>query len=287
MGASIRQVHPLFFAEISGVDLTEPSEELRRIVQDAMDKYAVCVIPGQIIDDAQQVAFSRLFGQLEIAPNTRGDKIRSPHPEIWNVTNLDKFGGFQKETDASRQYRLGNQLWHTDSSFRQVAGMWSMLSAKLIPPRDADTEFADCRAAYDALPQTMKARIEGLRCEHNVWYSRSLKGGYTPTEEERKQRPPAFHPLVRTIPGSGRKALYLASHVRQIVGWDFDESRKLLDELMEFATQPQFVHAHKWSVGDLVIWDNRCTMHRATPFEDNVYARDMRRTTVREMAAAE
>jgi alpha-ketoglutarate-dependent 2,4-dichlorophenoxyacetate dioxygenase len=284
MSVSVRQLHPLFVGEIRGVDLGSPGEDLRRIVQQAMDTYAVCVIPGQFIDDAQQVAFSRLFGPLETAPGTRGSKIRSEHPEIWNVTNLDRNGGFQRETDASRQYRLGNQLWHTDSSFRQVAGMWSMLTARIVPPADGDTEFADGRAAYDALPARMKARLEGLVCEHSVWYSRAQKGGYTPTEEERRARPPAHHPLVRTIPGSGRRALYLASHVSHILGWPFDESRALLDELMEFATRPQFVHAHKWSVGDMVIWDNRCTMHRATPFEDQIYARDMRRTTVRDMA---
>jgi alpha-ketoglutarate-dependent 2,4-dichlorophenoxyacetate dioxygenase len=160
--------------------------------------------------------------------------------------------------------------------------MWSLLSARIIPPKDGDTEFSDGRAAYDALSEDMKSRLEGLICEHSIWHSRSLKGGYTPNEEERKQRPPAYHPLVRRLPESGRKALYLASHVSQIVGWEFEESRALLDELMEFCTRPQFVYAHKWAVGDLVIWDNRCTMHRATPFEDKLHARDMRRTTVRE-----
>lgn len=286
MAPSIRPLHDLFVAEIRGVDVSEPSESLRQTIQEAMDRYAVCVLPAQFIDDAEQVAFSRLFGALELAPNTRGDKMRGTHPEIWNVTNLDREGGFQKETDASKQYRLGNQLWHSDSSFRQVAGMWSMLSAKIVPPRDADTEFSDGRAAYDALPEFMKSRLEGLICEHSNWHSRSLFGGYVPTEEERKARPPAYHPLVRTLPANGRKALYLASHISRIVGMADRESRDLLDELMKFATQSRFVHAHQWRVGDLVIWDNRCTMHRATPFEDELYARDMRRTTVREAVPA-
>jgi alpha-ketoglutarate-dependent 2,4-dichlorophenoxyacetate dioxygenase len=149
-----------------------------------------------------------------------------------------------------------------------------------VPPSGADTEFVDTRAAYDALPETMKVRIEGLVAEHSIWHSRAKLGGYTPTEEERKARPPARHSLVRRHPGSGRNALYIASHASHIIGWPEHEGRALIDELVAFATQPRFVYAHPWQRGDLVIWDNRCTMHRATPFESSTHVRDMRRATI-------
>jgi alpha-ketoglutarate-dependent 2,4-dichlorophenoxyacetate dioxygenase len=285
MSVIVNPLHPVFAAEVIGLDLKQPTSALRDEVDAIMNQYAVSCIRDQFIDDEQQVAFSRLFGDLELQPATRGNKARSPFPEIFNVTNLDAGGGFQKEGDLARQYRLGNHLWHTDSSFRKISGVYSLLSARTIPPVGADTEFVDTRAAYDALPEKMKARVEGLVAEHSIFYSRALNGGYTPSEEELKARPPAQHPLVRLHPGSKRKALYIAAHISHIVGWPHDESRALIDELMDFATQPQFIYAHKWRDGDMVIWDNRCTMHRATPFEDNLHIRDLRRTTVREKVA--
>ena len=154
------------------------------------------------------------------------------------------------------------------------------MHARLIPPSGGDTYFADTRAAYDALPDTMKKKLEGLQAEHSIWYSRGLRGGYVPTEAERAARPPAHHPLVRRHRGSGRKALFIASHASHTIGWPADEGRALLDELLAFATQERFVYVHKWHVGDLVIWDNRCTLHRATPFPSNNHKREMRRTTV-------
>lgn len=286
MPAEITQRHPLFFADVRGLDAGSPSDALRAEVAAIMDRYAVCVLRDQVLDDEKQIAFSSLFGPLEVQPRTRGRKKRSPRPEIWNVTNIDVDGNFQAEDDASRQYRIANQLWHTDSSFRQISGQYSLLYAHIVPPVGADTEFTDLRAVYHALSEATKARLEGLIAEHSIWYSRGALGGYQPTEDERKARPPARHPLVRTIPGSGRSALFLAAHVSHVVGWPSDESRALLDELMDFATQPRFVYAHRWRVGDMVIWDNRCTMHRATPFEDNVHVRDLRRTTVRDVAFA-
>lgn len=286
MPAEVTQRHPLFFADVRGLDASKPTDVLRKEVEAIMDRYAVCVLRDQVLDDEKQIAFTGLFGPLESQPGTRGRKKRSPRMEIWNVTNIDVDGNFQAEDDASRQYRIANQLWHTDSSFRQISGKYSLLYALVVPPDGADTEFTDTRVVYDALPEATKARLEGLVAEHSVWYSRGALGGYQPTEEELKSRPPARHPLVRTIPGSGRRALFIAAHVSHIVGWPSGESRALLDELMHFATQPRFVYAHKWRVGDMVIWDNRCSMHRATPFEDNVHVRDMRRTTVRDMAFA-
>jgi alpha-ketoglutarate-dependent 2,4-dichlorophenoxyacetate dioxygenase len=155
-----------------------------------------------------------------------------------------------------------------------------MLHARIVPPDGADTEFVDTRAVYDALPSTMKARLKGLVAEHSIWHSRAKLGGYIPSEEERKSRPPAQHPLVRRHPVSGRKALYIASHASHILGMPVEEGRALLVELTEFATQPRFIYAHKWRVGDLVIWDNRCTLHRATPYQSTRYVRDLRRTTI-------
>jgi alpha-ketoglutarate-dependent 2,4-dichlorophenoxyacetate dioxygenase len=196
------------------------------------------------------------------------------------VSNLDERGQILSLDDQRRAYRDGNQLWHTDSSFRQKSATWSMLHARIIPPDGADTEFADTRAAYDALPAATKTKLEGLIAEHSIWHSRAQLGGYTPTEEEKKLRPPARHPVVRRHPGSGRNALYIASHASHIIGWPVDEGRKLLEELLAFATQPRFVYRHKWRLGDLVMWDNRCTLHRATPFESTTHVRDMRRSTV-------
>ncbi len=208
-----------------------------------------------------------------------GDRIQLR--EIFDVSNLDARGNMLPADDERRNYSRGNRLWHTDSSFRQVSATYSMLSARTVPQDGADTEFADMRAAYDALPETMKRRIDGLVAEHSIWVSRRSVG-YVPNDEERRQRPPAHHPLVRVHPGSGRKTLYIAAHIDHIIGWPEDEGRALRDELIEFATQSRFVHIHKWQTGDLVIWDNRCTMHRATPFADVANPRDMRRTTVRE-----
>jgi alpha-ketoglutarate-dependent 2,4-dichlorophenoxyacetate dioxygenase len=290
---AVRQLHPLFAAEVTGLDLrAPPAADLGRAVEAIMDRYAVSVLPGQFIDDAQQVRFSSMFGELEVRPLQRLRKLvpdegdRISHREVFDVSNLDDDGNPLKTDDDRRIYSLANRLWHTDSSFRQVSATYSMLSARVVPPKGADTEFADMRAAYDALPEAMKARLEGLVAEHSIWHSRAQHGGYEPNEAERAARPPAHHPIVRVHAGSGRKTLYIASHASHVLEMDLDEGRALLDELRAFATQERFVHRHAWRVGDLVIWDNRCTMHRATPFDDQHYKRDMHRTTVREKVAA-
>jgi alpha-ketoglutarate-dependent 2,4-dichlorophenoxyacetate dioxygenase len=291
MALEVRPLHPVFAAAVTGVDLRDPpGPALARAIAAVMDRYAVACLPGQAIDDAQQVRFTRLFGEPELAPMVQ-NRPRVPAPgdriqlkEIFDVSNLDAVGGLLPADDERRRYSLGNRLWHTDSSFRQVSATYSMLSARIVPDAGADTEFADMRAAYDALPAAMKARLEGLEAEHSIWVSRRAFG-YVPTEEEIRLRPPARHRLVRVHPGSGRKTLYIASHIARIVGWSEEASRALRDELIEFATQPRFVYAHTWRPGDLVIWDNRSTMHRATPFADVRVPRDMRRTTVRETVA--
>jgi alpha-ketoglutarate-dependent 2,4-dichlorophenoxyacetate dioxygenase len=287
MDLAVRQLHPLYAAEVKGVDLSCAIDlKTQHAVEHAMNEYAVCVLPDQNLDDEQQIAFSRLYGPLEIAAAVKhqrkagvmGQRVR--HPEIFDVSNLDENGNILDGDDARWQYRLANELWHSDSSFRQKSSTWSLLHARAVPPSGGDTYFADTRAAYDALPGAMKTKLEGLVAEHSIWYSRSLRGGYVPTEEERAARPPAYHPLVRRHPGSGRNVLFIASHASRIIGWPADESRALLDELLALATDQRFVYVHKWRVGDLVIWDNRCTMHRASPFESNDHKREMRRTTI-------
>jgi alpha-ketoglutarate-dependent 2,4-dichlorophenoxyacetate dioxygenase len=287
MNVSVKPLHPLFGAEIIGPDLSKPIDaSTQHALQRAMDEHAVAVLPGQNLDDDHQVAFSRLYGPLEVAPQvqgktgSRGVGKRIKHPEIFDISNLDDDGRILDADDQRAAYQQGNQLWHTDSSFRQKSATWSMLHARIVPPDGADTEFVDTRAVYDGLPDTTKARLEGLVAEHSIWHSRAKLGGYLPSEEERKSRPPAQHPLVRQHPGSGRNALYIASHASHILGMPVDDGRALLAELTAFATQPRFVYAHKWRVGDLVIWDNRCTLHRATPYQSTRYVRDLRRTTI-------
>jgi len=287
MSLAITPLHPLFAAKVTGVDLRHPIDEgTQRAIERAMDDHAVCVLPDQQIEDEHQVAFSRLYGPLEMSPpkqDKNGKAVyntRVRHSEIFDISNLDENGKILDDEDARSAYRLGNELWHTDSSFRQKSATWSMLHARVIPPKGGNTEFVDTRAAYDALPEGMKARLEGLIAEHSIWHSRAKHGGYVPTEEERKLRPGARHRLVRQHPGSGRKTLYVASHAFHIIGMPDDEGQALLRELIEFATQPRFIYSHTWHAHDLVIWDNRATMHRATPFEATGYARDMRRTTI-------
>jgi alpha-ketoglutarate-dependent 2,4-dichlorophenoxyacetate dioxygenase len=286
MTLAITPLHPLFGANVTGVDLSMPiDEDTRRAIERAMDDHAVCVLPGQRLEDEHQVAFSRLYGPLELAPpkqnksGTATYNTRVQHREIFDISNLDEDGKILEEDDARSAYRLGNELWHTDSSFRQKSATWSMLHARVLPPKGGNTEFVDTRAAYDALPDAMKQKLEGLVAEHTIWRSRAIYG-YVPTEEERKLRPGARHRLLRRHPGSGRTALYIASHATHIIGMPLDEGEALLRELIEFATQPKFIYSHTWHLNDLVIWDNRATMHRATPFEASGHVRDMRRTTI-------
>jgi alpha-ketoglutarate-dependent 2,4-dichlorophenoxyacetate dioxygenase len=210
---------------------------------------------------------------------------RLGHDALADISNLDEQGDIAKPDDRRRAYGLGNRLWHTDASFQDPPGRYSMLSAKVIPPAGADTEYADMRAAYDALPAETKARLEGLRVHHSIAHSRQTLGfEFSPEEEERLKG--AVHPLVRTIPRSGRRSLYLASHASRIVDWAVPEGRLLLRDLIEHATQPEFVYRHAWRVGDLVIWDNRATMHRARPFDDLAHRRELRRVTTLDIEPA-
>jgi alpha-ketoglutarate-dependent 2,4-dichlorophenoxyacetate dioxygenase len=273
---------PEFLAEVEGVDFTRPidSAALAEIRQ-GMDRYAVCVFRATGLTDEGHIQFSRLLGELELAPRGLLSKLpRFAHPELFDAGNLDAQGNILVD-ERRRLYNKGNALWHTDSSFNPHRAAYSLLLAHEVPPVGGDTEFADMRAAYDALPDSMKQKIDGLVAEHWLWHSRMLAGYPEPTEAERIAKPPSQHRLVQVHPGSKRKTLYIAAHASHIVGWPIEEGRALLRELIEFATQPRFRGAVSWrQPGDLVIWDNRCTMHRATAFDDSRYRRDMRRTTV-------
>jgi len=283
MALTARPLHPLFAAEISGVDFSrgvdpETFEEIRV----AVHRYGVCVFRGTGLTDESHIALSRLFGELEQAPRFSIARRRFRYPELFDAGNLDPDGNILSD-ERRRMYNKGNQLWHTDSSFNQHRSAYSLLLAHEVPPVGGDTHFADMRVAYEALPEDRKAQIEDLVAEHWLWHSRMLAGYPEPTEEEKREKPPARHRLVQLHRESGRRTLYLASHASHIVGWPVEEGRRLIRELIEFATQPQFCLAVQWhGPGDLIIWDNRCTMHRATPFEDVRYRRDMRRTTVYE-----
>ncbi len=282
------KLHDLYAAELPGIDLRTLADV--ETLLEAMDIYAVCVVRHEApLGDEEHIAFSRRLGPIEdrrVLVMSGRRAMRIPHHEIVDQSNLDDTGRIYADGDRRLGFKRANRLWHTDMSFHPIRATYSLLSAHVVPPAPADTEFADMRASYDALPAAMKARIEPLVAEHSYWHSRVLGGGKEPTEEELRSRPPARHRLVHVHPRSGRKALYLASHIAHIQGMPDDEAIDLLDELTAFATRPQFVFAHRWRVGDVVIWDNLATMHRATPFDDRAHVRDMRRTTCREAPVA-
>jgi alpha-ketoglutarate-dependent 2,4-dichlorophenoxyacetate dioxygenase len=286
MTVSIRPVDPVsrpFFAgEVSGIDITQPlSQEQASSIEKGMDQYGVLVFHGQHFNDDTQLAFSRNFGELEEASGDLnwGQKRRIESGLINDISNLDNDNQVLARDNRRRLFSLGNRLWHSDSSFKAVPAKFSLLSARLIPSAGGNTEFADMRAAYDTLDAETKAEIEDLVCEHSQLYSRSLLGFDDFTEEDRIRFKPVLQRLVRRHPSTGRKSLYLASHAGAIVGWPVPEARALLRDLIEHATQRKFVYAHEWKQWDLVMWDNRATMHRARPF-DPKQVRDMHRTTV-------
>jgi alpha-ketoglutarate-dependent 2,4-dichlorophenoxyacetate dioxygenase len=281
MTLTFRRLHPHFVAEVSPIELRNVDDpETLAEIRAGMDAYAVLVFHDQAFSDAEQIAFAeRLDGRLHRRTGSRVvAKSRFGNEALSDISNLDEHGEILKTDDRRREYTLGNRLWHTDASFQDPAGRYSMLHARVVPPVPADTEFADMRAAYDALPNETKARLEGLRAHHSITHSRQVLG-FEFSAAEQAQLTGAVHPLVRTIPRAQRRSLYLASHASRIVDWPIPEGRLLLHELIEHATQPEFVHRHAWRVGDLVIWDNRATMHRARPFDDAKHRRELRRVT--------
>jgi alpha-ketoglutarate-dependent 2,4-dichlorophenoxyacetate dioxygenase len=284
LGLEIRQVHSHFVAEIGGVDLSRNVDPpMVAAIWQAIDRYAVLVFPDQRLDDTQLRDFAAKFGPLEIGrAAARPGRRRLPHPEIGDISNLDEDGRLRDRNDRRRLDSLGNRLWHTDASYMPVPVVLGILHAVAVPPASAlgggETEFADMRAAYDVLSEPMKAEIDGLVAEHDVFWSRGQIGFTEFPAGEREQYPPSRQRLVRRHPGSQRKTLYLSAHASHIVGWPLPEGRLLLLDLNTHATQPEFVYSHKWQVGDLVIWDNRCTMHRGRPHDDS-HPRDLRRAT--------
>jgi alpha-ketoglutarate-dependent 2,4-dichlorophenoxyacetate dioxygenase len=282
MPITMRQVGPCFAAEVDGIDMTRPLTPAEvEAIHAGMDQYAVLVFHDQRITDDQQLAFTRSLGDIEHAIGTSlrpaGDQ-RLP-TTFADVSNLDKDSKVYARDDRPRLFGLGNRLWHSDSSFKAVPAKYSLLSARRIPSKGGNTEYADMRAAYDALDDETRAEVEGLVCEHSQIYSRSILGFTEFTGEERERFKPVHQCLVRTHPVTKRRSLYLSSHAGGILGWPVPEARAFLRDLVEHATQRQFVYAHKWAVHDLVMWDNRQTMHRARPFPAHE-PRDMRRTTL-------
>jgi alpha-ketoglutarate-dependent 2,4-dichlorophenoxyacetate dioxygenase len=284
MGLELRQLHPLFAAEATGVDLSEPVDgALTDAIWRAIDKYAVVVFREQQLDDTQLRDFAALFGPLEIGRAAATAKRRRlKHPEIGDISNLDEDGKLRDAYDRRRLDMLGNRLWHTDASYMPVPVVLGMLHAVAVPPASVlgggETEFADMRAAYEALPDAMKAAIDPLIAEHDILWSRGQIGFTEFGPGEREKCPPSHQRLVRRHPGSGRKTIYLSAHASHIVGWPVADGRILLYDLNLHATRPEFVYSHQWRVGDLVIWDNRCTMHRGRPHDES-QPRDLRRAT--------
>jgi alpha-ketoglutarate-dependent 2,4-dichlorophenoxyacetate dioxygenase len=272
---------PFFAGAVSGVDITQPlSHEDAAAISAGMDHYGVLVFHDQHFTDDSQLAFSRNFGALEQATGdiAQGNERRLSM-DVNDISNLDKNNRLLARDDRRRLFGLGNRLWHSDSSFKPVSAKYSHLSARHIPSAGGNTEFADMRAAYDALDDDTKAECEDLICEHSQLFSRSILGFTAFTDDERRKFAPVKQRLVRRHPVTGRKSLFLASHAGAILGWPVPEARAFLRDLTEHATQRRFVFAHVWRQWDLVMWDNRVTIHRARPF-NNAEMRDMHRTTV-------
>jgi len=275
-----------FAAEFLGADLhREPGDELVAAFEEAMATYAVVVVREAFIDDAEQVRFARAFGPLELPPHMgmrpSAMKVRVGYG-LYDISNLDAEGNFLPEDSLRLIFNKGNENFHTDSSFNTLPTKWSMLSARVIPPAGGDTEFCDARAAWDTLPDDLRKRASSATAEHWLWKTRVDAGKMQISDEMRDAMPPARHPVVRTVADSGRTALYLGAHVTQIVGWPKEESDRFIAAINRHIADPQFRYVHQWRVGDLLVWDNRCTLHRATPYEVFRHKRDMRRATINE-----
>jgi alpha-ketoglutarate-dependent 2,4-dichlorophenoxyacetate dioxygenase len=280
-----RPLHPLFVAEITGVDCAQAlSPQTVHAIRQAIDRHALLVLRGQDLDEERQLAFAGHFGEIEAPRSARGARRRRLRPEISDISNLDENNRLRAADDPRRFDQLGNRLWHTDGSFRRVPAALSMLYAHRVPQSGGETEFADLRAAWDELPDKTKARVDELVAMHDIAYSRAQIGFTELLFGEREVLPAVPQRLVRVHPGSGRKTLYLAAHASHIVGMPVPEGRLLLRDLIEFATERRFVYSHFWQQGDLVIWDNRCTMHRGRPFDESE-TRDLRRATTRDLAS--
>ena len=283
MNPSVWPITETFVAEIGDLDLSQPlSEADWRVVEEAFESYSILIIPDQRISQQQHIDFALRFGPLDasMVVDMTDDKPRI-RADITDVSNLDGNGEICAEDDRLRLFQLGNRLWHTDSSFKKVPAKASLLYMREIPPVGGHTEFADMRAAYDALSDTMQRRIDGLVAWHAIAYSRE-KMEFEMTEEENEAMPAVPQAMVRRHAGSGRTSIYVASHAGKIDGMSDADGKALLADLVAHSTQRQFVHTHRWRANDLVIWDNRCTMHRGLTFDDQRWRRDAQRATVRD-----
>ena len=286
MAITVEPITQRFGAEVSGVDISRPLDDAaKRQIVDIQNRWGVTVWRDTGLDDSGHVAFSRIFGHVELAPRHSGKPSRMSEPELFDASNLDVHGNIVAN-ESVRLGAKGNRLWHSDSSFMRVRSAQALLLCHEAPPHGGPTLFADARSAYDDLPQAMKDRLEGLEATHSYFWSRR-RAGYPYTEEEVDAKPQATHPLVHLHAGSGRKALFVGAHTRDIVGMERDEGRALIDELIAWCTQPKYTFAIFYERGDMTIWDNLCTLHCGGEYEDGLYRRDMRRTTVRDPQAPE
>ena len=286
MGITIEPVTPTFVAEVGDMDLAAPlAGDVLEEIKEALWHYAVLVFPDQALTPDQHVAFAQHFGPLE-TDTAQGRKVSQARlgDSFADVSNLDHENKVWAEGSRQREFQLANRLWHTDSSFKRIPSLCSLLYARSVVPVGGHTEFADARAAYDGLEPEMQATLAGRVVEHSIFNSRKRLGFSDFNEEDFQRLPPVPQALVRTVPQSGRKALYLASHAGRIFDMPEEEGSALIETLVEQTTRRQHVHTHRWRLHDLVMWDNRCTMHRGTPFDDLRYRRDVQRVTIRDVA---
>ena len=282
MAIEITPQRQSFFAEVSGVDLRQPlAAKQWQEIQTAFHEYAILLFRAQPLTDEEHIAFSARFGPVFTATNYHWKtKARRVHAKMADISNIGNDGAILPADDERRFHSRANELWHTDNTFKFVPARCSLLLAREVPEQGGDTEFADMRAAYDALTEEKKIEIEDLVVEHSIIYSRTLLGFNGYTDGAKQELPPVPQVLVRHNRQTNRKALYLASHGSHIVGWPKERGRALLDELTAHATQSAFIYRHEWHPDDLILWDNRCTMHRATPYDEFNTRRDLQRTTV-------
>jgi alpha-ketoglutarate-dependent 2,4-dichlorophenoxyacetate dioxygenase len=278
---TFKQLGGCFVGEASPIDLRAVHDrDTLEQIRAGMNQYGVLVFRDQRFTDAEQLDFAQRFDGTLHAKTSAAvlGKNRFGNEALTDISNVSAEGEILPANDRRRMSGISNRLWHADASFESPRGRYSMLSARVVPPVRADTEFADMRAAYDELDDATKASLEGLSVRHSIVYSREVLG-FEFSQEERDRLKGAVQPLVLDIPGASRKSLYLASHAAEIIDWPVPEGRLLLRDLIEHATRERFTYKHIWQPWDLVIWDNRATMHRARPFDDKTHRREMRRTT--------
>ena len=287
MTLTFKQLHPRFAGEAGAIDLRKADDAATlEAIRAGMDEYAVLVFRDQEFSNAEQLAFARRFdgelhsktGSSVLGKNRFGDEA------LTDISNVDENGDIMDTNDRRRMYALGNRLWHTDASFQDPPGRYSMLFACVVPPVAANTDFSDSRAALEALDPELRARLEGLQVHHTITHSRAQLGFEFSAEEQARLKG-AVHPMVVVNPRTGRKALYLASHAAKVIGMPVPDGRLLIRELMDHAIQSEFVYSHAWRTGDLVIWDNKATMHRGRNYDDAKHRREMRRVTTLDLPA--